>query len=76
VGQGLLTVEDSYRIQLDTPHLEGLLWMSDQPENTQHSQKTDIQDPAGFKPTIPRSEWPQTHALDLATGTGIYTITD
>jgi len=63
-------------IQLDTPHSEGLLWTSDQPDNTQHSQETDIQAPAGFEPTIPASEWPQTHTLDLATGTGIYSVTD
>jgi len=63
-------------IQLDTPHSEGLLWTSDQPANTQHSQQTDIQTPAGFEPTIPESEWPQTHALDLAIGISIYSIAD
>ena len=33
--------------------------------------------PAGFKPTIPASEPPQTHALDCAaTGIGPLTVTD
>jgi hypothetical protein len=40
------------------------------PDNTQHSQDTDIYVPAGFKPAIPASERPQTHALDRA-ATGI-----
>jgi hypothetical protein len=34
------------------------------PDNTQHSKETDIHAPAGFEPTIPASERPQTHALD------------
>jgi len=45
------------------------------PDNTQHSQETDIHAPVGFEPTIPASERPQTHALDrAATGTGIHII--
>jgi hypothetical protein len=45
------------------------------PDNTQHSQKTHIRAPAGFKPTIRASERPQTHALDRA-ATGIrYEVT-
>jgi hypothetical protein len=41
------------------------------PDNTQHSQETDIHAPVGFKPTILVSERPKTHALDrTATGIG------
>jgi hypothetical protein len=40
------------------------------PDNKQQSQATDIHAPAGFKPTIPASEQPQTHDLDRET-TGI-----
>jgi hypothetical protein len=39
------------------------------PDKTQHSQETDIHASAGFKPTIPGSEGPQTPA---ATGIGLY----
>ena len=35
------------------------------PDNTQHSQDTDIHGPAGFETTIPASEQPQTHALEI-----------
>ena len=60
---------------LDTPHSVGLLWTCYQPENTQHSQETDIHVPAGFEPTIPASEQPQTHALDrTATGIGLVDV--
>ena len=45
------------------------------PDNTQQSQETEIQTPAGFKPTIGASERPQTYALDgMATGIGKYLI--
>ena len=41
------------------------------PDNTQHSQETDIHAPVGFEPTISAGERPQTYALDrAATGTG------
>jgi len=41
------------------------------PDNTQHSQQTNIRAPVGFKPTISAGERPQTYALDrAATGTG------
>ena len=41
------------------------------PNNTQHSQQTDIHAPVGFEPTISAGERPQTYALDrAATGTG------
>ena len=40
------------------------------PDNTQHSQKTDIHDAAGFKPTIPASDRLRNHTLNGAT-TGI-----
>ena len=57
---------------LDTPHSLGLLWMSCQPDNTQHSQETAVHALAGFKPTIPASGLPQTHALNrTATGFGL-----
>jgi len=36
------------------------------PDNTKHSQQTDIHAPARFEPTIPASEQPQTHALVLS----------
>ena len=40
------------------------------PDNTQHSQGTDIHAPAGLEPAISSSEWPQNHVLDrTATGT-------
>ena len=40
-------------------------------DNTQHSQRQTSVPPAGFEPTIPASERPQTHAFDrAATGTG------
>jgi len=54
VGQGLLIVEDSWS-HSDTPHLVGLLWTSDQPDerhlpdNTQQSQETDIHTPGGIR---------------------------
>jgi len=55
--------------------------MSDQPiaetspDNTQHSQQTDIHAPVGFEPTISAGERPQTYALDrAATGTRILEI--
>jgi hypothetical protein len=33
-------------------------------DNTQQWQETDIHAPAGFEPTFPANERPQTHALD------------
>ena len=41
------------------------------PDNTQHSQQTNIHAPVGFEPTISAGKRPQTYALDrAATGTG------
>jgi hypothetical protein len=41
------------------------------PDNTQHSQETDINAPVGFEPIIAASERPKIHALDRgATGMG------
>ena len=40
------------------------------PDNTQHSQETDIHAPEGFEPAIPESKRPQTEALDRSS-TGI-----
>ena len=79
VGQGLLIIEAS-RSHSDTPQSVGLLWMRDQsdaktlPDNTRHSQETDIHVPVKFEPRILSSEWPQTHALEpAATGSGSLT---
>jgi hypothetical protein len=59
-----------------TPHSVGLLWTRDQlvaeTSTWQHTTLTTDRHPchpAGFEPTIPVSERPQTHALDrTATG--------
>jgi len=41
------------------------------PDNTQHSQKTDIRAPGGIRTPFPASERPQSYTLDrAATGTG------
>jgi hypothetical protein len=72
VGQGLFIIEAS-RSHSDIPHPVGLLWtrvtsrtQRPQPDNTQHSQETDILPPGGFEPTKPARERQQTHALDRA----------
>ena len=45
------------------------------PEDTQHSQQTDINHPGGIRAAVPTSERPQTHALYCAvTGVGIIII--
>jgi len=44
------------------------------PDNTQHSQETDIHAPRGFEPPIPVSERPNTNVLDREV-TGISPIT-
>jgi len=51
----------------DTQHSVGLFWTTDRPVVTHniHNRQTSIP-PAGFEPTIPASEWLQTHALDRA----------
>ena len=66
-----------FLITHDAPQSVGLLWMSDQsvaeplPDNTQHSQQTNIHAPVGIEPTISEDERPKTYALDrAATGTG------
>jgi hypothetical protein len=54
VGRCLLLIEDS-RSHSDTPHSVGLLWTSDQlvaetlPDNTHHSQQTDIHAPGEIR---------------------------
>jgi hypothetical protein len=60
-------------LRYDTPHSVELLWTTDQPvadgfqpNNTQHSQKTDIHAAGGIRTQILASEWPQKHALDRA----------
>jgi hypothetical protein len=72
VGQGLLIVE-ALRLHSDTPHLIELLWTGDQPERRDlylRKHNTDKRQtsmpPAGFEPTFPASERPQTHALARA----------
>jgi hypothetical protein len=76
VGQGLLIIEAS-RSRSDIPHLVGIHQTSNRPDaetsTGQHTALTrDNHALAGFKPKIPASEQPQTHALDLA-ATGIGT---
>jgi hypothetical protein len=68
VGQSIPIIE-VLRSHSGTPHSVGLIWTWDQPNTEtstwQHTtQQRHIHDPAGFKPAIPASEWPQTHALD------------
>jgi hypothetical protein len=52
----------SRSLPLDTPHLVGLLWTSDQhqqttlPDNTLHSQQTDIQAPGGNRTRKPSKQ--------------------
>jgi len=69
VGHGPLIIGAS-RSHSDTPHSVGLLRSSDQPDeqictwkthNTRKRQKSMPE--AGFKPTIPASEWPHSHAF-------------
>jgi hypothetical protein len=52
VGQGLPIIEASLS-RSDTPHSAGFLWTGDQPDalpdNTQHSQETDIRAPGGIR---------------------------
>jgi len=45
-GQGFLVI-GGLRSHSDTPHSVGLLWASDQPDHTQHSQGTDIRASGG-----------------------------
>ena len=72
----LAIVGDS-RSHSNTPHSVGLLWTSDhivtQTSTRQHTTLTTDghhRHQAGFEPTFPKSERPQTHALDR-TATGI-----
>jgi len=68
VAQCLFIVEDS-QSHSDTPHSVGLLWTSNQPDaetsTWKHTTLTHLS-PAGFEPTIPDSERPQTYTLDRA----------
>ena len=71
VGQGHLITEAS-RSHSDTSRSLELLTSGDQPDaetsnctaHNNHKRQT-FMPPAGFEPTIPASEWPQTHALDV-----------
>jgi hypothetical protein len=82
VGQGLLIIETSPS-HSDTPQSVGLLWKRDQPDANLHltahnTRKRQIfMSPAGFKPTIPGSKRPQTHALQrAATGIGNFSLNE
>jgi hypothetical protein len=78
VGQGLLIIEAS-RSHTDTANSIGLLWTNDHPgaetsaaQHTAFTRERHLSMPAaGFDPTIPAREQPQTHASDrAATGIG------
>jgi len=66
------------RPHTDTLHTVRLLWANDQPVRrslyltTHNTHKRQISmSPIEFEPTIPASEWPQSHALDrVAIGIG------
>jgi len=68
VAQGPLIVEVP-QSHSNKPHSVGLLWTSDQPDaetsTWQHTTLTHSS-PAGFEPTIPAREQPQTQVLDRA----------
>ena len=56
----------------DTPHSVALLWRSDQLDaetSTRKKERKKERDmsPVGFEPTIPKSERPQTHAINRTT---------
>jgi len=80
-SQGLFIIKVS-RTRSDTPHSVGTTldkWSARRmdlyltAQNT-HKRQTSMA-PAGFKPTIPASKWPQTQALDsAASGIGGNTI--
>ena len=69
MGQGLLIIK-APRSHSYTPHLVRVHWMSDQPDaetstwqhNTHNRQPS--MPPVGFKPAIPESQQPQSHALE------------
>jgi hypothetical protein len=82
VGQGLLIVETSRSHSVGhttlgrTPLGEGSARRRDLYLTTHNTHKKQTSmSPAGFEPTIPASERPQTHALDRA-ATGIGTCMD
>jgi hypothetical protein len=76
-GQGIFVIAAS-RPHSDTPQSVWLLWTSDRPvaetpiwQHTKLTRDRHPCSPAGFEPTIPTSERPQTDVLDGAdTGTG------
>jgi len=73
VGQGILLFE-ALQLHTGTPHLVGLLWISDQPysetSNWQHTTLAKSMSAAGFEASIPASGRWQNHVLDRA-ATGI-----
>ena len=75
MGQGLI-IENS-RSHTDTPHSIGLLWTSVQPstnrtppDNTQHSQETEIHAPAGIRTNNPRKRVAADRRLKTARPSG------
>jgi hypothetical protein len=61
--------------QLDKPHSVGLLWTSDQPDNTQDSQ--EIHAPGGIRTHNPSKRVAADLRLDhAATGIGMASYTD
>ena len=81
MGQGLLIIK-APQSHSDTPHLVGVLWMSDQPDaetstwqHNTHNRQTSTP-PVGFEPAIPESQQPQSRALDcMVTGIGLLFLT-
>jgi hypothetical protein len=80
VGLGL--VVGVSRLHSDTINAIGFLWTSEDPVamnlpgNNKHLKETGFHAPAGFKPAVPESKRPQTHALNrAATGIGILKYT-
>jgi len=68
MGQDLLTVDavrSHFAYQTQWESSVRMIGLSQRllPDNIQLSQKTYMSS-AEFEPTIPASEWPQTHALD------------
>jgi len=75
VGQGLLSVEDT-QSNSDTPQSVELLWTSDQPvtqnsDNTQHSQETNIYAPGGIRTSNPSKRAAADPSLLNRAATGI-----
>jgi hypothetical protein len=73
VGQGLLIIKASLSLRRTTLEDSSEEWTARYRDlylttHNTHKKQTSMP-PAGFKPAIPASEWPQTHALDHAATT-------